>query len=87
MTRKPKVNFTLLSNALYQQGPWKNKKIDLNTNWLDDALTKKVNSIDWKIATQDIAPFIKPYEQPSLLVWDNDFFNTEIRNLVSYLNN
>lgn len=34
ISHKVNVNFELLKNALHQQGPWKEIKIDLNKNWL-----------------------------------------------------
>ncbi len=77
VSRKTPMNFALLENALKQNGPWKNQPLTINANWLAEALNNKINYIDWQVAKQDIAVFIKPHEQASLDIWGKDFFLSE----------
>lgn len=84
VSRKTPINFSLLTHALQQQGPWKNQSLNINTQWVAQALNDKIADIDWKVATQDIAPFIQAYEQDSLQIWGKEFFQSEVGKLVSY---
>ena len=85
VSRKTTVNFSLLKSALLQQGPWQGKKLNINKKWLVEALHKKINSIDWKQATQDVSRFIKSDELDSLGVWSTEFFLAECEKLSGYL--
>lgn len=85
VSRKTDINFLLLENALKQNGPWKNKAIKVDANWLVDAMNAKINEIDWKKAAEDIAPFIRSSEQISLRVWGRDFFQAEVDKMARYL--
>ncbi len=85
VTRKTGVNFTYLSNALDQHGPWKGKlsgtKVVIDMPWLTQELEKKVLTIDWKLATKDVENFIKPRELKSLELWNAPFFTHFIHKL------
>ncbi len=85
VTRKTEINFTFLSNALDQQGPWKGKlsgtKILIDMPWIVQELEKKVLTIDWKLATKDVENFIKPRELQSLDLWNAAFFSHFIHKL------
>lgn len=78
VSHKVNINFLLLENALKKNGPWKNENLSVNIDWLVNSMSSKINQIDWKKATQDVAPFIRQSEQPSLEVWGKDFFLAEL---------
>ncbi len=84
-TNKITVNFKLLENALYQQGPWQEQRLDVDKNWLIENLIIKVHSIDWRKVRQDVQPLLKPIEVSSLDLWGKDFFLAQIANLQLYL--
>jgi len=67
-------NRALLENALIQYGPWQGKAISIENNWLFNNLRKKIISINWTDAADDVARFLKPIEQPSLQLWSERFY-------------
>ena len=71
--RKPQLNFKLLSNALDQQGPWKEQHISTDKTWLIREMEKKIASIDWEKARKDVARFVKPRELQTLQLWNREF--------------
>ncbi len=76
-----KPNLMLLKNALIQYGAWKNQDLNVDEDWLVNALDKKINSIDWKIAAEDVERFMKPVERKSLALWSERFFMSKLRKL------
>lgn len=78
---KPNLNF--LQNALQQCGPWQDKKLTLDKQWLNDAFSKKIAMIDWKKAAADVAPFLATEQQQSLSFWSKTFFQTKLKKLIS----
>ncbi len=85
VSRKTTCNFQLLKNALKQNGPWKDRSIQVNIGWLAKALGVKIEGINWKKAAEDIAPFIKMGERESLNIWSKDFFHSEVEKMKTYL--
>lgn len=85
VTRKTLVNFKLLNNALQQQGPWVNQSLSIDKPWLIENLNKKVASIDWTEAKKDVSPFIKPRDQHSVNLWNENLFWHFIKTLQEYL--
>jgi predicted nucleotidyltransferase component of viral defense system len=68
----PKIE--LLKNALMQYGPWQDQDVNVDRTWLVNALRDKMTSIDWRDAAEDVARFLKPIEQKSLLLWSERFY-------------
>jgi hypothetical protein len=42
--------------------------------WLENALTARIQVIDWTQAARDVAPFLSTAEQHSLKLWSPRFF-------------
>lgn len=80
--QQTRPNLQHLSNALNQAGPWKDQLARVDVPWLADALSAKINSINWPLAAQDVAPFLPPAEQASLALWSNRFFADKVNKLV-----
>lgn len=76
-----KPNLLLLQNALIQYGPWKDQNLNVDQDWLENALSGKINSIDWKAATDDVERFMKPVERKSLSLWSERFFMGKLQKL------
>jgi len=68
------INYRLLSSALSQNGPWKDQAIVVDRDWLVEALTERISSIDWQAHAADVRRFVKPNEQASLKIWSADLF-------------
>ena len=85
VAQKTKINYDLLRNALYQNGPWENQYCDIDGQWVVNALNQKIETIDWLRATHDVMPFIKPFDQSSLALWGKDFFHDLVRKMREYL--
>jgi len=74
-------NLLLLQNALIQYGPWKDQGLNIDQDWLENALGEKINSIDWKAAADDVERFMKPVERKSLSLWSERFFMGKLQKL------
>ncbi len=86
-SKKIALNFKLLQNALYQQGPWQDKKINIDLVWYINNLSKKINDIDWKKARDDVMRFIPTESQPKLEHWNKKFFKYYLDQMNKYINN
>lgn len=85
VSREVGVNFDLLSNAIAQAGPWKGKSVNVNKKWFLAELKKKIIHLDWDMAKQDVARFLKPGDLASLDLWSKDFFLSRLEKLSGYL--
>jgi len=74
-------NLPLLKNALIQYGAWKDQDLKIDPIWLVDVLGKKINSINWKSAADDVERFMKPAERKSLSLWSDRFFMAKLQKL------
>lgn len=73
-SRKVKINLENLQEALFQQGPWKGKRLDINHQWVQNELKKKIHVIDWEVAKKDVQPFLRDKQQRSLELWNKNLF-------------
>jgi len=85
VSRKTSVNFALLQNALGQQGLWADQSLECDKQWLLNALSEKINTIDWDKAKKDIMNFIKPREQTSIAMWSSNFYLHFVDEMDGYL--
>ena len=76
-----KPNLLLLQNALVQYGPWEGQAINVDEEWLLNALGEKIASVEWKDAAADVERFLKPVEQKSLSLWSEQFFASKLGQL------
>lgn len=74
-------NLQHLAAALEQYGPWAGQQIDVDHNWLRQALKEKISGIDWHDTTRDVERFLKPIELPSLQLWKTAFFMKRLEEL------
>lgn len=75
VSQKVPPNLRFLASALHQAGPWKGTILELDNAWLQQALTAKIQGLDWKKVTDDVSPFLlaeKKVEVESL--WSKEFF-------------
>jgi predicted nucleotidyltransferase component of viral defense system len=79
---KVKVNVNLLTSALIQKGPWINQKVEINRDWLISKFEKKIEEINWNVASQDVRPFLKIREIESLSQWDNHLFKHYLKSIL-----
>ena len=75
------INYDFLSSALRQQGPWQDEKIHVDLKWCLEHLEKKIRSIDWAAARQDVRRFVKLTEQASLELWSKDLFLSQLKKI------
>lgn len=68
------VNYAFLGSAINQLGQWKNQGIAVEKAWLVNELEKKIISLDWKQATEDVRRFVRANEQPALDLWSKELF-------------
>lgn len=81
VSRNSPINFTLLSAAIEQAGPWSQQHIKVDQAWLCKELQRKIHSIDWEVAQRDVSRFLKPREQSTLNLWSEAFFESLVEKL------
>ena len=85
VSRQIPINFPLLSQAINQTGPWEKQNIMVTPQWLSQELKTKINTINWNIAKQDVARFLRSRELATLELWSKDFFLSRVNKLSDYL--
>jgi hypothetical protein len=65
-SRKVSPDFGLLRNALFQQGPWAGRPLEMTPDWLFENLAATIRRIDWGAASSDVRRFVPTVEQPGL---------------------
>ncbi len=82
IAQKVTPNIFLLQNALFQYGSYKDQDLEIDNDWLMNALSEKISSINWESAVTDVASFLKPVERKSLKLWGEKFFLDKLSKLV-----
>jgi len=85
VARETSINFTLLTCAIDQTGPWQNQKIIVTSDWLSKTLKQKIRNTDWETAKKDVARFLTPNTLKTLELWQEDFFISRVEKLSGYL--
>ena len=70
--RKMKINYKLLSAAIYQQGPWRSKGLTVNKEWYLKEMKKKIKQLNFEKVRADVQRFIKRSELKSLELWSTN---------------
>ncbi len=73
-SQRTDFNEKFLSSALNQLGPWQQQSVVADAAWVAKELEKKILSLDWKQAAEDVRRFLRVYEQPSLGLWSTELF-------------
>ncbi|NQT28070.1 MAG: nucleotidyl transferase AbiEii/AbiGii toxin family protein [Candidatus Omnitrophica bacterium] len=81
VSRRVKMNWEFLSEAINQQGPWKGQNIKINREWYIKEMAKKTEEIDWKAAKEEMMRFLKPSAITGLDVWDKEFLSDRLQKL------
>ncbi|NLW36832.1 MAG: nucleotidyl transferase AbiEii/AbiGii toxin family protein [Syntrophorhabdus aromaticivorans] len=68
------INYDFLTSAINQLGPWQGQSITVDKVWLLNELERKITSMNWKQAAEDVRRFVRVAEQPSLDLWSKDLF-------------
>ena len=79
--RRTPLNYDLLASALSQLGPWRGPWRPVDRAWCADRLRAKIEAINWPRAREDVRPFVKPGELPSLDLWGREFFLAQTEKL------
>lgn len=75
-------NYRLLEAAIQQAGPWKGMGLSVDHQWLQTALRKRIEAIDWTDAAEDVRRFLDPVQQQGLRVWSARFFSSKVDRLM-----
>jgi predicted nucleotidyltransferase component of viral defense system len=78
-----KPNLPLFQAALIQDGPWKGSELNIDEEWVKQALLKKISKINWAEASTDVERFMNKSEKDSLKLWNDLFFTEKAENLFS----
>jgi len=70
-----KLNYGLLAAALDQNGPWRGKHVNATSEWVKNELKKRIAVLDWRMAREDVEPFIYESELQSLLYFNAEYFS------------
>ena len=77
-SRGTPINHILLSAALQQQGPWKVQGCKTDDPWCIERLEKRIRSLAWTEVAADVERFVKTHELPSLKLWSEAFFLSQL---------
>jgi predicted nucleotidyltransferase component of viral defense system len=81
VSKKVPINYHLLANALFQAGPFKEKREAVNKDWVKQHLQLKINEIDWKTIRLDVEAFLKPEDRKYVENWNRELFSSILQNL------
>lgn len=81
LSRRTPINPTLLKQALLQTGPYKEKEFSFSEAWLKEELSKKIESINWKKAQEDVEQFLKREERKFVAAWSKELFQSQLKQL------
>lgn len=82
ISNKVRPNLYFLENALYQQGPWKENKMIVNTPFIKQELSKKVNTLNFNDIRDDAQKFLMKENAKSLDLWGINLFQNKINKLL-----
>jgi hypothetical protein len=83
VSRRVTPQLGLLANALLQQGPWADTKVEVTPDWLCRQLQKKIAGIDWDQAKTDVQRFLPIREQSNLNHWNLGLFTYYVDQLAN----
>lgn len=75
------INTSHLKIALNQAGPFKGTLTEINQNWLTNEFEKKILSIDWNIARQDVEVFLAKEDRRYVSHWCKELFQAQLSKL------
>lgn len=88
ISRQTPINFQLLTQAMLQNKEFNlQQNIMLKKDWFLDELERKIISIDWHAAKQDVVRFLRQEQLPSIELWSKEFFLSRLDKLSKYLVN
>jgi predicted nucleotidyltransferase component of viral defense system len=82
ISNKISPNLVFLENALYQQGPWKEAKISVDTSFIKQELLTKVETLNFVDIKDDVQKFLMKDQSKSLDVWGLELFKNKINKLL-----
>ncbi|PWU21573.1 MAG: hypothetical protein C5B49_02455 [Bdellovibrio sp.] len=82
VSRKTPINFELLSHALNQLGPWKEKRVRVDNRWYAEELSKKIKNTNWNQQKKDVERFLRPEDLDLLNQWRAGFFLDRLMTLI-----
>ncbi len=85
VSKKIIPRYVHLEHAIEQAGAWRHQKTIVSKEWLLTELQKKIETIDWFLAKQDVQGFLRTHEQAALDVWGAPFFSDLVVKLSRYL--
>lgn len=71
-------NLEMLTAGIDQQGPWKNKGVQVTVDFLQNALHQKVDAVDWEAASQEVRPFLMLSSAPDVKHWSREYFHSSV---------
>jgi predicted nucleotidyltransferase component of viral defense system len=79
--QKATVNYSYISNALKQVGPWANQEIQVNAEWLQKQLSDRIEQVDWSAAVADVQRFVPAEKSSVLKLWSAEFFSSRVKKM------
>lgn len=73
-SNRTSINYDFLTSAINQLGPWQGQSVAVDKTWLLNELKRKIVSMNWKQAAEDVRRFVRVAEQPSLDLWSKELF-------------
>jgi predicted nucleotidyltransferase component of viral defense system len=74
-------NLRLLENSLKQLGPWMNRNIHFDSEFIKKTLIEKIDSLDWDDIKADVRVFLMPDKAKSLDIWSAEYFKSKVKKM------
>ena len=79
------VNFEFLASAIAQLGPWEGQQITVDKSWTFSQLDRRIASIDWREAAEDVRRFVPAEQQASLDLWSRELYLRQLEKLAQVI--
>jgi predicted nucleotidyltransferase component of viral defense system len=81
MQKQTEPNYLFLKNALEQCGSYKDQAINISKAWLTEELAKKIESLNWQAAANDVKRFLPSHLAHTVETWNKDLFLAVLKKL------
>lgn len=80
-SKRVPINFKLFANALFQAGPFKGMRLEVDLDWLIKSLRSKIDRLDWKEIRFDVENLLKGEDKKYVQTWSKDLFFAALKDL------
>ncbi|MDR0720952.1 MAG: nucleotidyl transferase AbiEii/AbiGii toxin family protein [Treponema sp.] len=77
-TKNIEPNYNYLSSALNRRGPWEGRGIKADRNWLEKAVSAKINTLNIDAIKRDVIGFVSNLQKENVARWNKDILLSSV---------